>query len=113
MLAEAWIARQLELFESDDYEKCVELLGRFLPNFPTKSTLQILGSKARLAKLATADKKSSSGSIRMSLPEKIGKMASTTGTNAIGGEYRIPVANGIFLGSIDHVREMLRRLTVS
>ncbi len=60
MLAEAWIARQLELFESDDYERCVELLGRFLTDVSTKkkkSTLQILGSKAKLAKLLLQTRK--------------------------------------------------------
>ena len=69
----------MELLERSDHERCVELLGRFLTDFSSKSALQILGSKARLAKLASADKKSSFGSIRMSLPEKIGKMASTEG----------------------------------
>ena len=56
-----------------------------------------------LGELAMADKKSTTGSIRMSLPLEIGRMATA------GSEYRIPVENKLFLGSIDYVAGLLRR----
>ena len=50
-------SKTVELFETDDYERCIELLGRFLTDVSTRdkkkrkrSTLQILGSKAKSCK---------------------------------------------------------------
>ena len=102
MVAEAWIAKELEILAKDDYEVCIDVLKRFRAQIPSKKTRLILGKKKRMAELALADKKSTSGTVRMSLPEKIGKMA----TNE-EGDYRIPVANDLFLKSLDQVRAFL------
>ena len=102
MVAEAWIAKELELLGKDDYEACIDLLRRFRTQIPSKKTRLIIGKRKRIAELALADKKSTSGTVRMSLPEKIGKMARDE-----EGDYRIPVSSDLLLNSIDRVRAFI------
>lgn len=94
MLAEAWIAKELGLFGKNDFEKQEVLLK----SFKLKGNLLRLDKKKLLA-YALADKKSSSGVIRMSLPEKIGKMHRTE-----SGSYKIPVPSELFKRSIDYLK---------
>lgn len=95
MLAEGWIAKELGFFEGNDFEKQEDLLRKFkLGSFSNLN-------KRNLLAYALADKKSSSGVIMMSLPEKIGKMHTTE-----GGSYRIPVPQELFKGSIEYLRNL-------
>ncbi len=96
MLAEGWIARELGFFEKDDYERQqAMLLGLDLS--PDHLNLD----EKKLLALALADKKSSSGVIRMSLPEKIGKMHITKDWS-----YRIPVPAKLFSRSLRYLRNV-------
>ena len=94
MLAEAWIAKELGLFGKNEFEKQEALLR----SFKLKRNSSRL-DKRKLLAYALADKKSSSGVIRMSLPEKIGKMHMTE-----SGSYKIPVSEELFKGSIDYLK---------
>ena len=87
MSAEGWIAQELGIFK--EYERQEELLNRIRP--PTSTRLD---SKKILA-FARLDKKNVRGAIRMSLPERIGKMALTKDCR-----FTIPVRNDLFLSSI-------------
>lgn len=98
MVAEGWIATKLGIFEQYDLERQNALLRRVIKNnIPTGKleTKKILG-------FALHDKKSSGASIRMALPEKIGKMHSTK-----EGSYLIPVSKELFIGSL---QELTREL---
>ncbi len=93
MLAEGWISRQLGSFNQDDYEEQQALIQSLgvsadLPNL----------DENKLVRLALADKKSSSGVIRMSLPERIGKMHTTK-----SGSFRIPVSTELFKRSLRYL----------
>ena len=99
MLAESWIARRLGILEEDGFAAQERLLLRLSGEFGLgRPSL----SKKKLFAFATKDKKSVSGSVRMSLPTGIGKMHMTK-----DGRYKIPVDRKTFEGSIDHLREIL------
>ncbi|MGI0080337.1 MAG: 3-dehydroquinate synthase [Nitrososphaerales archaeon] len=95
MLAEGWIAMGLGFFGANDFERQEALLSSF--KF-ADSSLRL--EKRGLLVYALADKKSSLGVMRMSLPEKIGKMHMTE-----GGSYLIPVSKKLFKGSINYLLE--------
>ncbi|HZW57829.1 MAG TPA: 3-dehydroquinate synthase [Nitrososphaerales archaeon] len=120
MLAEGWIAEKMGIFSSEDLERQNELLLRILSGRPSlrsnvkgsnstnRIVLRTLRNERRLERLALADKKStaSSKTIRMSLPEKIGRMSRTENE----GSYRIPVRRELFLESIRYLRSLLEGL---
>jgi len=103
MLAEGWIASQMGVFQEADYEKQTELLLRIWKNAGAGGLRPILGNRKRLVKFALADKKTTSSSLRMSLPERLGRMHTTK-----EGSHKIPVSEEAFVRSIDHLRAILR-----
>ncbi len=99
MIAESWIGHQLGILQTDDYEKQSALLRRVYKQFTTETPAL---NKRALLRFALADKKSTTSSIKMSLPSELGKMYTTR-----EGSYTIPVSNEIFNVSIDHLRGVL------
>lgn len=95
MLAEAWIASQSGIMTGNDYEKVSQLILGLARLFPHRLPRF---KKSFLVRLAKSDKKSSQTQIRMSLPEKAGKMHSTE-----EGSYLVPVPKSMFEASIDHL----------
>ncbi len=100
MIAESWIADRLAILLRSDFEEISEFLSSLSRHVVVTPT--ILNGRT-LVRFALADKKLVSSSIVMSLPEEIGKMHTTR-----NGSYKIPVPVEIFLGSIHHLREVLR-----
>ncbi|MGI0090907.1 MAG: 3-dehydroquinate synthase [Nitrososphaerales archaeon] len=96
MMAEGWISSKLGIFEESDYKKQTDLLKkvtqRFKVDFKTLDTKEIL-SFARL------DKKSSRSSIRMALPERIGRMHMEK-----NGSFLVPVSKDLFVSSLEQLR---------
>jgi 3-dehydroquinate synthase len=98
MLAESWIAVQMGILGIRDFERESKMLHRLSDGF--------IGKMPRLEnrdlfQFAKSDKKSTSNTIRMSLPASIGKMHTTE-----DGGYKIPVSREAFLGSIEYLREV-------
>ncbi len=99
MISESWIAHQLGILQKDDYERQSALLRRVYKQSTMKTPAL---NKRTLLRFAIADKKSTTSSIKMSLPSELGKMYTTR-----EGSYTIPVSMGIFNASIDHLRDVL------
>ncbi len=95
MIAEGWIALRLGILRRDDFERQSQLLLR-LSMGPEIEAANL--NKDALLGFALADKKSSSSTIRMSLPAELGRMHTTK-----DGSHRIPVSSEIFKESIDHL----------
>lgn len=96
MMAEAWIAFRMGILQETDFEKQSRLLRRLSRIFAIQPPYL---DKRILFGLAKADKKSASGSARMSLPTEVGKMHT-----AEGGSYKIPISRRAFEESIDYLR---------
>jgi 3-dehydroquinate synthase len=104
MIAESWVAWQLDLFEERDFSRSQELLERLLNEIAvSQKARQLLGNKKELTRLAMSDKKSTTSGIRMSLPERIGRMS----VGGPDGNYKVPVSNEMFVASINYLREHL------
>ena len=101
MLAEGWIALQMGILREKDFVKQSELLLRVYTEFGVE-VRRSLDEKETLLRYAFADKKATTSSIRMSLPERLGRMHVTK-----EGSYKIPVSEANFKRSIDHLREIL------
>lgn len=99
MIAESRIANQMGILESAEFEKQASLIIRF-SRIPVESIPRM--DKRVLFELARSDKKSTSSSVRMSLPSEIGKMHTTD-----QGSYRIPVSRIAFEDSIDYLRAVV------
>jgi 3-dehydroquinate synthetase len=97
MFCEGWISSKLGLFEAKDYEMHSLLLSRIRDRFKVR-TPQL--DQKKVLRFAFLDKKNSEGSLRMSLPEKIGKMHI-----AKGGKYTVPVSRELFLESLSQLRQ--------
>ena len=91
MSAEGWIAKEMGMFK--EYERQEELLTKIRPVASAK-----LDSKKILA-FAKLDKKNVQGTIRMSLPAQIGRMAKTK-----DGACTIPVKKDLFLLALQHLK---------
>lgn len=100
MMAESWVALSLGIMQKNDFHKLSELLRKLSRQFITN--LPVLNNRI-LFNFAIADKKTSSSSIRMSLPSELGKMHTTE-----EGSYMIPVSKEVFEGSVDYLREAFR-----
>jgi 3-dehydroquinate synthase len=98
MVAEGWIASKLGIFEESDLERQNELLRRIIKSSVVTGKLD----KRKILAFAESDKKSSNSSIRMALPERIGKMHEMK-----NGSYLVPVSKELFLGSL---QELAREL---
>jgi 3-dehydroquinate synthase len=97
MLAEGWIASKLGILGKSDLERQNELLRRVIKS--TKVAAKF--DTKKILEFAQLDKKSSKSSIRMVLPEKIGKMHKTKGS------YLVTVSKKLFLESL---QELTREL---
>jgi 3-dehydroquinate synthase len=97
MFCEGWISSKLGLFEAKDYERHSLLLSRIRDRFNVRTPLL---DQKKVLRFAFLDKKTSEGSLRMSLPEKIGKMHI-----AKDGMYTAPVSRELFLESLSQLRQ--------
>jgi len=91
------------ILDEKDLEKQDQVLLRLLKHAGAARARPALKSKSALLRFALADKKTTSSSLRMSLPERIGKMHSTR-----DGSYKIPVPEAVFLQSIDYLKATTR-----
>jgi len=103
MLAEGWIASQMGVFREADFERQTRLLLGIWKGAGVRGVRPVLSDKKRLLRFALADKKTTSSSLRMSLPERLGRMHTTK-----EGSHKIPVSEEAFVGSIDYLRKALR-----
>ncbi len=101
MLAEGWIASHLGILPKDEFERLEGVLVPLSRSFDGPKALD----KLRLLRFALADKKSSSSTIRMSLPARIGKMHTTE-----DGSHKVPVDRRTFVSSIDYLRGLMVRV---
>jgi 3-dehydroquinate synthase len=99
MMAESWIAHDLEIMGRGAFEEISELLSRFTGGFAIEPG--ILDGRT-LTTFAKADKKTVSSSLMMSLPAEVGRMHATK-----KGSYKIPVPLETFRRSIYNLREVL------
>jgi 3-dehydroquinate synthase len=96
MLCEGWISRELGILEHSDYERQSALIARLVP----KRASRLLNHEGAIARFAMADKKNSGGQLKMTLPERIGKMRKTNG-------YKILVPMDLLKASLKYAKTML------
>jgi 3-dehydroquinate synthase len=93
MFAEGWIASELGILDESDLERQNELLRRIIKSVG----IGVKFNTKKILEFAQLDKKSSNASIRMVLPERIGKMYKTKGS------YLVPVSRKLFLDSLQRL----------
>lgn len=101
MIAEGWIAVHMGIMDREDLEEQSRVLIRLLESAKVRR-LQPRLDKKTLLRFALADKKTTSSSLRMSLPERVGRMHTTK-----EGSYKVPVTAGDFMDSIDYLSALL------
>lgn len=101
MLCEGWIAKELGIFEREDFERQEELIMRILP----KKMLSLELPEDRIVNFALGDKKNVGGKLMMSLPERIGRMHKTS-----EGSYKIQVPERLLSASITALRASANNL---
>jgi 3-dehydroquinate synthase len=99
MLAEGWIAHELDIFQSSDFQRQEELIKRLFKIAPIP---KFKLSQEKIAKFILSDKKNAGGKLRMSLPERIGKMHLTK-----EGNFKTPVSFDLLKPSIDYAKSVL------
>ncbi len=90
MVAEGWIAEKLRFFKKQDHEIQTDLMRRVIKTFGIRVTID--GPK--IMQFVKLDKKAAKSTIRMALPERIGKMHSRN------GNYLVPVSRDLILESL-------------
>ena len=95
MIAEGWIASELGILEKKSYERQTELLKRITRSFRVRAKFD----PRKILEFAKLDKKAMGATIRMSLPEKIGKMHVEE-----DGRYTVEVKKDLFLNSLQHLK---------
>lgn len=96
MMAEGWIASKLGILEKGSYEKQTELLKRIMNLFKVRAEFD----PQKILEFAKLDKKVTGSTIRMSLPERIGKMH--VGKD---GRHTVTIKKNLFLASIRHLKK--------
>ncbi|MDA4111078.1 MAG: 3-dehydroquinate synthase [Thaumarchaeota archaeon] len=96
MISEGWISNRLGIFGERDYQKQIDLISKIRKQFEVTANFDT----KKVLSFAFLDKKTAKGSIRMSLPEKIGLMHM-----AAEGHYTVPVSKELFVGSLSHLRQ--------
>lgn len=96
MIAEGWIALKLGIFEEASYERQRDLLYRIVKSFRVSTAFD----PRKILEFARLDKKALGSSIRMSLPEKIGKMHEDN-----NGRCTVEVKKELLLESIQHLQK--------
>jgi 3-dehydroquinate synthase len=99
MISEGWLAHELGLFQTTDFLRQEALIKRLLRK---DSLLNLRMSQNRITKFALTDKKNASGKLRMSLPERIGRMHVTK-----DGSFKTPVPIDLLKPSIDYAKNVL------
>jgi 3-dehydroquinate synthase len=92
MICEGWIANKLGIFQESDYIRQKELLLKIKAKY--KITVPV--NRRKILSFAMLDKKNTSNTIRMSLPEKIGRMHSGESAG-----FTDPVSKELILRSLD------------
>ncbi len=105
MIAEGWIACKIGDFPKEDYDRQLDLLEKLLSS--AYQDVVRIDSK-NILQFALADKKSSHSTIRMSLPERIGRMHKGKDES-----YKIPVSRELFEKSIQYVSGFLKQKDIS
>ena len=102
MIAEGSIAVGMGILQEADFEKQSDLVLELLRGAGARGLRDSVNDKKKLLRFALADKKTTSSSLRMSLPERIGRMYTTK-----DGSHKIPVSQEAFMQSIDYLRKAL------
>lgn len=97
MVAEGWIAEKLGLFNKHDHEIQRAFLRRIIRSFRIRADIDA----QKIIQFAKLDKKSARATIRISLPERIGKMYSRN------GEYLVSVTEGMIFKSLQFLQDEL------
>jgi 3-dehydroquinate synthase len=94
MICEGWIAKNLGIFQESDYFRQENLLSKIVSHYQ----IHVRATPKKILSFALLDKKNASGEIRMSLPEKLGKM------HAGGdGRYAVSVSKELLLRSLQNL----------
>lgn len=96
MMAEGWMAWKLGIFEERSYAKQSELLMKIIKRFQVRVELD----PNKILEFARLDKKALGNKIRVSLPERIGRMHL-----AEDGKWTTVVNKDLFLDSIQQLRK--------
>jgi 3-dehydroquinate synthase len=94
MVAEGWIAAQLGIFNESDLERQNALLRSIIKRSITAGKLDT----RRILGFAIRDKKSTGSTIKMALPERIGRMHKTS-----DGNYLVTVSQKLFTDSLQEL----------
>jgi len=95
MICEGWIAKNLGIFEEGDYLRQKDLLETIRRHYK----IRVPPDKKKILSFAALDKKNVAGQIKMSFPEKIGKMHE--GENET---FATSVSKKLFLQSLDSLK---------
>jgi 3-dehydroquinate synthase len=106
MLAEGWIAQELDIFENADFHRQERLVKRLLENWRRRRkkgsiSINLDMRDETIARFALADKKNLGGKVRMSLPERIGRMH-----RGSDGSFKTPVPFNILKPSIRYAKSI-------
>jgi 3-dehydroquinate synthase len=103
MLGEGWIAHELGLFQKDDFQRQELLIKRLLRKRNNNTQFRAILSLRHemLAKFALSDKKNAAGKLRMSLPDRIGRMHINE-----DGTFKIPVSLDLFKSSFRYMKSI-------
>ena len=93
MLCEGWISQELGIFEQKDYDEEKEVLLKIAEAYDVRLEHT---DRNKVFSFALSDKKSTGGNLRMSLPERIGRMHQSA-----EGKYTVPVSRELFENSLD------------
>jgi 3-dehydroquinate synthase len=95
MICEGWMANKLGIFEERDFAMESSLLLKIKRDWKINTALD----REKILTYALLDKKNTSGTIKLSVPEKIGKMHSGEKES-----YTIPVSKDLLLESLDSLK---------
>lgn len=95
MMAEGWISNRLGFFATEDFRIQKNLLRRIIRSY----RIQVDITARKVMKFVKLDKKAARSTIRMVLPERIGKMHTES-----NGNYLVPVTEALALESLRYCR---------
>ncbi len=98
MICEGWIANKLGIFDDGEFFRQKNLLLKIRNHYRISATLD----RKRILSFAVLDKKNEKGMIKMSLPEKLGRMHSGD-----DGGFSTPVSEELFLRSLNCLKKEL------
>jgi 3-dehydroquinate synthase len=95
MMCEGWIACQSGIFDRKDFARQQSVLSKIRARYKIKTDFE----SRKVLRFVTLDKKNTAGIVRMSVPERIGKM--DTGTD---GNFTVSVSREQILQSLNWLR---------